>query len=129
MPQELRSSRLQLIANVALGGRSDVVSQNPVFKELWINLTLRGVQEIVNIHRAAMRLLPIVAIYCVPLFAHPPGSPTDSSEVAVYKSFVKQHTAWAGGCESAVLDSGALPIAEGFSRTRSRENALNRRKN
>ena len=61
-----------------------------------------------------MRLLPIVAIYCVPLFAHSPGSPTDSLEAAVYKSFVKQHTAWAGGCESAVLDSGALPIAEGF---------------
>jgi hypothetical protein len=85
-----------------------------VFRELWINLGARGVQEIVTIQRAAKRLLPIVAIYCVPLFAHPPGSPTDSLEAAVYKSFVKQHTAWAGGCESAVLDSGALPIAEGF---------------
>jgi hypothetical protein len=89
-------------------------AESPVFTELWINLAARGVQEIVTIQRAAMRLLPIVAIYCVPLFGHPPGPPTDSLEAAVYKSFVKQHTAWAGGCESAVLDSGALPIAEGF---------------
>jgi len=65
--------------------------------------------------RAAMRPLPIVAMYWVLLLAHPPGGlPTDSSEATVYKSFVKQHTAWAGGCESAVLDSGALTIAEGF---------------
>ena len=86
----------------------------PFSRSFGINLAVRGVQEIVNIHRASMRLLLIVAIYCVPLFAHPPGSPTDSSEAAIYKSFVKQHTTWAGGCESAVLDSDALPIAEGF---------------
>jgi hypothetical protein len=69
-----------------------------------------------NIRCPVFRPLLIATIYFVPLSAYPAGaSPSgNGSEAAVYKSFVKQHTAWAGGCDKAVLDSRALPTAEGF---------------
>jgi hypothetical protein len=63
----------------------------------------------------ARRVFRIVAIYCLNLFAFASGPQSaTTSEPTVYRAFIKQHTSWAGGCESAILDSSALPIAEGF---------------
>jgi hypothetical protein len=69
-----------------------------------------------NIRRRVFLPLFIVAGFSVPISASPAGALPggNGSEATVYKSFVKQHTAWAGGCEKAILDSSALPIAEGF---------------
>jgi hypothetical protein len=77
-----------------------------------------GVCSSMTIQRVTKRFLLIVALSCAYLLAQAggviPSESADSSETTVYKAFVKQHTAWAGGCENAVLDSSVLSIAEGF---------------
>jgi hypothetical protein len=62
------------------------------------------------------RCLLLVFVACsVHLFGYSSGPPpAKAPEISVFKAFVQQHTAWAGGCDNAVLDSSALPIAEGF---------------
>lgn len=65
--------------------------------------------------RRSRRLSLVVVAYIVHLSGYASGLPQAKvPESSVFMAFVQQHTAWAGGCDNAVLDSSPLLIAEGF---------------